>query len=436
MNILTILQQLSKTTSRNEKLAILEENKQDILLQRVFVQALDPLIQFYIRKIPTYKATGTLPTLDLDQAITRLYSLTSRQVTGNAAIDYLTNLLASLSEDDAKVLEMIIQKDLRCGVSDATVNKVWPGLIFEYPCMLCAQLDEKVEKNIKFPAIVQLKMDGMRFNAIVRNGGVEYRSRNGKLVDLRGHLDASFIELASRLKCDSIVFDGELNVMDMEHYQYEPRQIGNGILSKALKGTITEADLGRIHATIWDVIPYKEFVQGKSQLIYGSRLEMLTQAMEKPVNRLHMVWTAGVSNFAEAQQHFEREFANGNEGIILKDVRGHWEDKRVKHQVKFKGELECDLKIVDWEEGTGKNAGRLGALVLESKCGKLRTNVGTGFTEAQRENIDRSAVGKIVAIKYNGKIVDQRTGVMSLFLPVFIEIREDKSEADSLELIK
>ena len=105
--------------------------------------------------------------------------------------------------------------------------------------------------------------------------------------------------------------------------------------------------------------------------------------------------------------------------------------------MKFKGELECDLKCVEWEKGTGKNANRLGNLILESADGKICVSVGTGFTDSDRDSIKRKdVVGKIIAIKYNARIQDKNGGPESLFLPVFLEIREDKTEADSAKDIK
>ena len=124
----------------------------------------------------------------------------------------------------------------------------------------------------------------------------------------------------------------------------------------------------------------------------------------------------------------------GYEGIILKDGRGIWEDKRAKHQIKFKGEMECDLKIVGIEEGTGKYVGKLGAIICESADSIIKVNVGSGFNDIQRSTL-KDLVGKIVAVKYNARIKNKQ-GEESLFLPIFIEIREDKDEADLSCLIK
>lgn len=428
MTVYDILQALEDTSSRNEKIAILQANANNEVLKQVIVYALDPFKNFYIRKIPQYKIDE--PTmLTLENALPKLDKLINREVTGNAAIEYLRLLLTELQPEDAQVIERVVSKDLRCGVSDSTVNKVWKDLIPTYPCMLCSGYEEKLVERMNFPAYVQLKMDGMRFNAIVKDGKVQFRSRNGKELDLLGHLELDFICLANGT---NVVFDGELLVKI--DGQIAPRQIGNGILSKANKGTLSDKEAALVHATLWDMVPYDHFVSGVSDKIYQDRFGDL-QGLILP-ERIHLVEHTVVESIEAAQTIFEQYLAQGQEGIILKDPKGIWEDKRAKHQIKFKGELECDLRIVGWEDGTGKNTGRLGALVLESEDGVVKVNVGTGFTDAARDAIKRDVIGKICAVKYNARIIDQKSGVHSLFLPVFIEIRDDKNVADASKDIK
>lgn len=440
MEIDVILNGVAATPSRLEKEALLNANKDNKVLKRVCFLALDPFTNFYIRKVPNYTPNNG-EGISLAFALDSLGDLSKRIVTGNAAISHLRSLLEGLSMRDAWVLERVIEKDLRCGVSEATVNKIWPKLIPTYPCMLASAYEDKLVSKITWPANVQLKLDGMRFNAIVKNGTVEFRSRNGKLLNLLGELEQEFLAIAGN---DEVVFDGELNIMDTDSMQFMPRQVGNGILSKAQKGTLTTGEAKLIHASVWDWIPYKDFLNGVSDIPYRMRLNSLFTTMdganfdktEHRVGKVHKVWNKEVNSISEAQDVFEELLSNGEEGIILKDLNARWEDKRAKHQIKFKGELECDLVCVDWAEGTGKNAGRLGALVLESACGKIKVNVGTGFTDHDRDRIGRDVVGKVIAIKYNGRIVDQRTGVSSLFLPVFVEVREDKDVADNSDTIK
>jgi ATP-dependent DNA ligase len=357
-----------------------------------------------------------------------LNDLSNRVVTGNAAIDHLTAILESVESDGAKVIERIIAKDLKCGVSIATANAVWPDLIMDYPCMLCSQYEEKLINKIQWPAYVQLKMDGMRFNAIVNDGAVQFRSRNGKEIELLGNLEQEFLALANGINC---VFDGELLVNDKGIIL--DRQTGNGILNKANKGTIKTDEARKVHATIWDVIPYEAFAAGKCNVSYAQRYETI-QNMDLP-KKIHLVETTVVYSLDAANKVFEEYLAKGQEGIILKDYKGIWENKRTKNQIKFKGELECDLKIVGIQPGTGKYEGMLGAILCESADGVVKVSVGSGFNDEHRKTLGDEIIGKIVAVKYNARITNKE-GDQSLFLPIFIEVRNDKDTADSNKDIK
>lgn len=221
-----ILETLASNNSRNFKIDFLKQHKDNELLKEVIRLALDPFTQFYIRIIPEYAPLYETPIATLKQAVDSLSILSTRTLTGNAAIAQLTLTLSSISEEDALVIERIIQKDLKCGVNISTANKVWPNLIPEYPCMLCSGYDEKLVSKIKYPAFAQKKEDGARANAIVKDGIVEFRSRNGKEINLLGNLEQEFIKLAGGA---NLVFDGELLVR--KDGKILDRQTGNGILS-------------------------------------------------------------------------------------------------------------------------------------------------------------------------------------------------------------
>jgi hypothetical protein len=440
MNINAFLNSLASNPSRNFKIEQLQKHSDNETLREVIRLALDPFTQFYQRKIPSYEFVGldSEHQTSLEMAIENLYYLSSREVTGNAAIAHLRAILSGLEPDDAKVIERIIDKSLDCGVQVSTANAVWPGLIKEYPVMLCSQFEQKLVDKIKFPAYVQLKMDGMRFNAIVRNGKCEFRSRNGKEIQLLGNLEKEFITLAGDVDC---VFDGELLVMLDGDHQFADRQTGNGILNKANKGTISIKEAALVHATVWDVIPYVLFSDGYCGTPYSTRFSSLKNLVDKIPAEGKKIWLVAsdmVENIEQANQKFEEYLGLGLEGIILKDGSGVWEDKRAKHQIKFKGELECDLKIVAVEEGTGKYAGMLGSIICESSDGVVKVNVGSGLNDEHRINlwhIKEEIVDRIVAVKYNSRIKN-KAGEESLFLPIFVELRDDKDVADSSKDIK
>lgn len=437
--ILNILNTLASDNGRNFKIEYLRQNVNNTTLMQAVFLALDPYTQFFIRKIPEYETTaGQMDNrIDLDTAMYMLNKLSTRELTGHAGIDYLRDILSRCSANDAEVIERIIQKDLKCGVSDSTANKAWPGLIHEYPCMLASAFEQKLIDKIQFPAYAQLKMDGMRFNAIVKGSKCEFRSRNGKLIDIPNEMfQLPFIKMAEYFKQD-MVFDGELLVVDITGKPLD-RKTGNGILNKAVKGTMSEEEAEHVRATLWDSIPVGNFSSGSFKEQYIDRVAKTVNAIEyvKKMSSLGhyiaFVKHTEVSTPEDAQRMFTKYLNEGQEGIILKDRFGIWENKRAKHQVKYKGEFECDLLCTDWEEGTGKNVGRLGALRLRTSCGGLEVGVGSGFTDDDRATIGRDVIGKIITVKYNAVVDDKRTETKSLFLPIFLEIREDKTTADAL----
>jgi len=426
MNLNDFFNELSSDNSRNFKIAKLEKYKNDATLRKVITLALDPFTQFYIRKIPAYTPNTQLTDVSLEFALDSIGDLSKRIVTGNAGIAHLKANLEAVSADDAKVIERIIGKDLKCGVSVSTVNAVWPNLIHEYPVMLCSKFEKKLVDKITYPAIAQKKEDGMRFNAIVKDGKCEFRSRNGKEILLLGNLEQEFITMANG---KNLVFDGELLVAD-DNGVIQDRQTGNGILNKANKGTISAEDAAKVHAQLWDLIPYDDFIKGKCNDMYVIRWDNLLACPIKS-KKIHFVETFFVNSLNAAQEIFEQYLADGYEGIILKDTRGIWEDKRTKQQIKFKGEQECDLKIVGIQPGTGKYTGMLGAILCESADGILKVDVGSGFSDAQRQSFKNEIIGKVAAVKYNMRIKNKQ-GEESLFLPILIEIRDDKTVADSI----
>ena len=190
-----------------------------------------------------------------------------------------------------------------------------------------------------------------------------------------------------------------------------------------------EAEAKMVHATVWDLIPYADFIKGECKQSYMVRFALLSD-MALP-KKIHLVESQIVSNLDKARQIFNTYLEQGQEGIILKDMDGIWENKRVKSQVKFKSELDCSLEVVGIQEGEGKYAGMLGAFICKTSDGILTTNVGSGFSDGQRsEYFSKDLIGKIVAVKYNTKI-QTKTGEWSLFLPVFEYIRLDQDKADS-----
>lgn len=449
MSIFKILEDIDSDTKRTYKIEVIKQNFPNELFKRVLKLALDPYINFYIRKIPAYTPTGKQT---LEWALDELTKLSERQFTGHAGIEHLRSILTALSVEDAIVIERIIGKDLRCGAGDGTVNAVSKGFIPGYPCLLARPYDAKNIKNIVYPAISQLKADGVRVNIHVSGSKVSLCGRSGRAIDIMDFLDKDFTELGAQFDVP-VVFDGELVVLD-EHGKLLSRKVGNGIINKAIKGTITADEAKRIRAQLWDAVPLSEFQLGKSEETYDKRFKDLLDAIAavapkgadataaKLTGTLPGYWAIPyriVNTLAEAQEHFEEMLSAGEEGTILKNGCAFWEDTRSKHLVKFKSEKDCDLEIIGWNPGKGKFEGMVGSLICASSDRKVEVSI-SGFSDDLRAEITRdieSLMGTIVSLLYNERIASEgRPDIDSLFLPRFAEFRLDKTVANSSKEIK
>ena len=84
------------------------------------------------------------------------------------------------------------------------------------------------------------------------------------------------------------------------------------------------------------------------------------------------------------------------------------------------------MKVIEFQEGTNKYTGTLGALVCEYKYSTV--DVGSGFSDALRDEIwanKEAWLGKIITVKYFEETYNSATGLPSLRFPVFIRVRED-----------
>ena len=423
-NILDILNEVASDAGKLHKIKILTENKDNETLQSVIKAAYDPYTQYHIKKIPEYTTTDEV-FMTLDWAINELKTmLASRLLTGNNARDHLAIILGSISIYDAIVLERIIGRDLRCGFSGSTANKVFgKGFIDKYPCMLASAYKAKNFEAINFPAYVQTKMDGMRANVIVSDSKIEVRSRNGKLIHLNGLFDHYRFT-------GNGVFDGELVVLN-DDGSIMDRKTGNGILNKAVQDKLGDLK-PNIKLYAWDYIDLNDFKAGRSVTTYHDRLATLKSKIREAQNDdIVIVDEMQASDMEGVEELFKIALEQGQEGVIVKNFDAPWEDKRSKFQVKMKAEDDIDLLVSNWNEGEGRLKGLMGSVTARTKDNNIEVNVGSGFNDEDRKMKPEDIVGKIITVKYNEVIQSKNKSTKSLFLPIFVELRLDKNEADT-----
>lgn len=434
--IKNILDQLSSTSKRTEKEAILDKNRDNKILQEVFLLALNPMVNFYIKKIPQYNHTQFQAEASLGWALSELELLSNRTLTGNKGIEHLQYVLSSLSEDDAYVIERIISRDLRCGVQVSTVNKIWKDLVPDTPYMRCSLLKDM--KNVDWAGGVysQVKADGS-FVYINHNedGSVELFTRSGSQYDVDSPIFEQlvndvrqFIPLGYQLHGEMLVEEGG-DVL--------ARQTGNGILNSILKGGTVGVGQ-EVSVDVWDMIPISEFkTKNVYSIKYNVRLSELADCIEH-CNVIQVIPTKIVFSMQEAIDHYNECVNLGLEGTILKLPNAVWKDGTSKEQFKVKVEFEVDLEVISFNPGNGKNANTFGSLMCKTSDEELIVNV-SGFTDDERLHLNsiRDEVnGSIITVRSNSIMKPSKEGgKYSLFLPRFIERRLDKTKADSLQRV-
>ena len=478
--IYKIIDELSSTSSTNEKIEILKRNKDNEFLKTVLYYTYNPLINYFTtHQVVTVKNQEIYPcSLFEISVVTLLDDLSSRKVTGKKAIEAIENLSKGIREENRIVLNKIIARDLGCGISAKTINKVWKDLIPSIGYMRCSLLDKK--DRIKYPAIIQRKMDGMFVNIVYNNDQYKFFTRNGTEFELHCLKDELLETIHKNHIIGNFVLQGELLVVGSEGSE-ESRKVGNGLINSLVKKEQTIDSLlvkindnkgstkdklaseltrklaeydetdKKLKLVIWDYVFYEGWIKGESIVPYYARFDVLNLFESEHVK---IVEHQNVNSFEEAQEFYKEQIDNGYEGAVLKNRSMIWKNHTSTEMIKMKSERVCELKVVGIENGTGKYKGGVGSLICASSCNKLIVNVGSGLNDYERgfkrKDINDSSkgliyddsfdsisyIGMIISVKFNELISSQSKDTYSLFLPRFMSFRIDKNEADDLETIK
>jgi DNA ligase-1 len=379
-------------------------------------------------------SVGTNTLADIwDQVETLLDRLTGRVVTGNAARAEVEAMLNTLTATEATIAINMIKGDLRCGISVATINKMFPSTIPEYPYMRCSLMKGSNIANFDWKAGVysQEKADGMFANIYLYPDLItKITSRNGTLFANTEFRD--FIHEFVNIADDGYCYHGELLVL--EDGKVMPRELGNGVLNSVLKGGCFEANQKPFYY-VWDRVPVSDAVAGgKNKTRYKDRFAAIQNIKGKFVD---VIPTKIVYSLDEAFKHYVDMTSHGIEGTVIKNPNAIWEDKTSKDQIKLKIEAEVDLIVRGFNPGNGKNAHLFGSIAAESSDGKLRVNV-SGISDKDRERINNEREEwidkKIITVRANS--IMESNDIAALFLPRLVEERLDKTEADDFVKIK
>ena len=417
-----VIEKLESDNSRLFKESVIREQAEDKNTEffRGCKAALDKLRTFGLKQVPESNTDGAgiMP----DVFWNTLELLEKRELTGNEARDRIQNLCdKSNTTQWNSWYRRILIKDLRCGVTEKTINKHAKGYkIPVFECML-ADDSKKHEKKMTGEVLVEPKFDGVRVLAVcdVDKDEITLYSRNGKELTnfplIKLNLDTVILEQLEQ----SVVLDGEVMSDDFQTLMREIHRKDGAKTDDAV-------------LNLFDIVPLVDFVQGKSKLTLLQRKEML-EGLKLPVN----VKTVEYVRMNLSDEDGQKQVADynklcidrGYEGIMIKPADGIYECKRSALWLKVKPFIEVSLKVVDVEEGTGRNKGKLGALIVEgTDMDKfIKTNVGSGLTDEDRElywQAKERLIGQIVEVRADAITQNQESdNEYSLRFPRFLRFR-------------
>lgn len=430
-----ILSEINASNSTNHKLSVLKQYRDVPILQRVLKMAYDTVDFTYgitvpqVEKFAPSRVTSNTP-IDLSGALDILQNdLSSRKVTGHAALQLASDIINSLDARDADVFKKIINRDLRVNMGKTLISKVWPNLINKPVYMRCDVYSTKTAKNIQFPAVLQLKADGTYREFIVKNGSVTSRSRSGESYEYPVIFEAM-------RDYPEGVYTGELTVRGILD-----RGKGNGLINS------DEPPHDDILLDVWDYITLDEYTLAgnKSKVhtpktTYKDRWAKLVDIVtEKQGKNIRLIDSHVVNSLQEALRITADYMNSGFEGSILKDYDLVFKDGTSKKQLKLKLKIDCEMRITGFQEGTvgTKRDGKIGSILFENDEGTIRGKT-SGFTDEELDEFSAKQselIGKIISVQFNDLSKAEGNDYYALSHPRFIEIRYDKNETDTLEKV-
>ena len=423
-----VIQSLAADNSRLAKEEILKQAAEEGLTEFFdgVRMALDNLYTFGIKQVPE-KIEDSGQGLSWPNFLQLAEALYRRELTGHAARDAIELAMGVATRDQWNYFfKLILQKDLRCGVSEKTVNKVLKKFkditsvpVFE--CML-AHDGANHESKITGKKLVEPKLDGVRCLTVIdyENQTVTQYTRNGKVLENFTHITnylSQYINEFGR----SMILDGEVVSRTFQDLMKQVHRKDN-------------VQAGDARLVLFDCLPLVEFKQGISVMGLRRRREFLKnwQNIFADSGFIEIVSQREfdldvLTDEIEFKDYNQEMVEAGYEGIMIKDPNSKYECKRSTAWLKQKPFIEVSLTVTGYEEGTGRNQSRLGALICEGEDdGKtICVNCGSGFSDDDRTELwagRDSLVGQVVEVRADA-VTQNQDGTYSLRFPRFKTFR-------------
>lgn len=433
-----LLEAIGATSSRNGKEALLKQGKDNKVFKNLLYATYNNFILYYIKKDPKVKQDDYTQGYELNYSLffTLLEDLTERRVTGNNAITALKNFLEGCDATEYKWYMKVIQKDLKIGITEKTINKALGDYIPVFECMLAESFNpKKTPKEF----ICDDKEDGYRCLAKHDDEGVFLLSRNGNLLFGYDGIEESVKKLPKGFMYDSEICGRTDEFNEVQKSAFKKSKGKDGVLK------------------IFDRVPTKEFDDNNFTEPLRDRLKWINENIQHIIEEdpnLGRVRQYGPFTTAEEAYAVQAQLSlEGLEGTMVKDLDATYAMGKGRRIQKIKDFFEIDLTVigvVEGKEGT-KNEGTLGALVVELsdkdieaqlpiddpkykkklkyvKDCTAQVEVGSGHSKELGDKIWANPgqyVGRTIQISFQETSIN-KNGTHSLRFPTLVKFRDDK----------
>lgn len=385
-------------------------------------QAYNPFYVFGVRQVPE-----TVDLVDRPNPWPRFWALLedlrTRGISGHRARDAIQECAEQFDSDEWNLMcRRVLIKDLRCGISEKTINKVVGKTEWKIPVFNVQLAQDSTDQPKKMKGIkrLEVKLDGVRVIAVIQGSTCTLYSRNGKEFE-------NFPQVAEAIEANRKAF------------QYGRGTGGNFVLDGEIVGESFQALMKQAQRKsnaktagmvyhIFDIIPLDALKEGHCNIPQQKRIDWIdsAKAVLDQTDCLRIMPGMNVDlDTAEGHDVMQRfaqaSVEQGYEGIMIKNLDAPYECKRSDFWMKWKPTITVDLTIVGFEEGTGRNLGRLGAIIYEGVDNErnIRVNVGTGYSDSDRDEFwalrDRllGVIGEVEA----DAVTQNQDGTYSLRFP-------------------
>lgn len=411
--VVEIINDLRGTTKSTEKTAILKENKDNELLQKVLFYTLDSFKKYKISE-KTFETYGCLQSSYSD-IFTLLDVLSANNINDNLKNEAV-GFVNSADEKLQDLFKCMLIKDLRIGIAEKGINKVFKDLIPTFSCML----SESIFKNNNMQRvqgkefIITQKLDGNRILAIKQNDKVEFYTRQGKPLEGLVELEEDFKSFPNNM-----VLDGEILLENKNNLNSDE------LFRETMKECRKKGEKHNLYFNAFDLVTLEGFGKGIDTTPCATRKERLHSLIVEN-NFKHIVEVPILykgKDINKVDEFLQLAISKGQEGCMVNLCEAPYEGKRVKTQLKVKAMNEIDLRVVGVFEGEGNFKHTLGGITVafEHEGGNYTVGVGSGFSKEDRELYwahPELIVRKIARIQYF-EVSKNTDGGYSLRFPVF-----------------